>query len=451
MNHLVLFALVVLISIPLAYFILKAFYKKSILISTNLSIIIAYSFILFLSYLIGTMGIKHLYWGFPLAVLLVTIAIYYNNIITRKPLLKIIEKVEKLGDGELGQTIDDDLINKNNEIGMLAQATQKTLLNFSRVISEFEQATKSISAASMQLSDGSQNIAQGANEQASSIEEVSATIEQIAANIKNNADNANQTGDISKIAAAGVTEVSQSSGELLKANKTIANKIKVINDIAFQTNILALNAAVEAARAGEHGKGFAVVASEIRKLAEHSKNAADEIVSLAKRGYELSENSETKMNETLPNIDKTVSLVQEIVAASNEQSSGIEQVNNAIQQLNNITQQNAASSEQFATNAEELSGQSESLSQYLSFFKLTDDKSFTTKEIKTKAKEHIFKTKSAPFKEIKKKPKEEVVKNAGTNKKETPKQKPLKTTTPPTTKGVNIVMPEKTNEEFESF
>lgn len=460
MNHLVLFALVVASGIPTTYLILKVLYKKSILIKTSMSLAIAYAFVIFLAYLVGTIGLVHLYWGFPVAILLIGIALYYNNIIVRKPLLTIIEKVTKLGEGDLSQEIDDELIGYDNEIGTLSQASKNTLDNLSRVISEFQEATKSINVASMQLSSGSQQIAQGANEQASSIEQVSATIEQIAANIKNNADNAHQTEDISKVAATGVIEVSKSSGELLAANKIIAEKIKVINDIALQTNILALNAAVEAARAGEHGKGFAVVASEVRKLAENSKVAADEIVNLAKRSYDLSESSETQMNETLPNIDKTVSLVQEIVAASNEQTTGIDQVNNAIQQLNNVTQQNAASSEEFATNAEELASQSEKLTESLQFFNLNEVKK-VKKKLKNESSKVIAKKKKTTIK--KEVPKKAVViKQSPTKvveKKKTAKVK-VSTSEPKnpivkkplsSPKGVNIVMPTQSDDEFESF
>ena len=158
----------------------------------------------------------------------------------------------------------------------------------------------------------------------------------------------------------------------LGANQEIAEKINVINAIAVQTNILALNASVEAARAGEHGKGFAVVAQEVRKLAEVSKNAADEIVGLTQASFTLSKEAEEAMEITIPKIGQTSQLVQEIADSSKEQSNGAMQVNNAIQQLNGVTQQNASASEELAATAEEMASQAENLRQSVRFFKLSN-------------------------------------------------------------------------------
>jgi len=154
--------------------------------------------------------------------------------------------------------------------------------------------------------------------------------------------------------------------------KKVATKIKIVNDIAFQTNILALNAAVEAARAGEHGKGFAVVAAEVRKLAEQSKKAADEINTLSVSGVEVSEKAGQQLEAIVPEMKRTLRLVQEISAASREQSSGTDQINSAIQQLSTVIQQNATASEELATNSEELAEQANKLKDIISTFKINE-------------------------------------------------------------------------------
>jgi methyl-accepting chemotaxis protein len=195
-------------------------------------------------------------------------------------------------------------------------------------------------------------------------------MEEMSSNIQQNTDNAMQTEKISISSAQSMANVANASEESLVSVREITEKINIINDIAFQTNILALNAAVEAARAGEHGKGFAVVAAEVRKLAERSKIASDEIVSLSQKSRQVTEESGEMVEKILPEIEKTSKLVQEISAASQEQNAGADQVNSAIQQLNQVTQQNAAASEEMATSSEELSSQAEQLKDLISFFNI---------------------------------------------------------------------------------
>jgi methyl-accepting chemotaxis protein len=203
-------------------------------------------------------------------------------------------------------------------------------------------------------------------------------MEEMVSNIQQNTDNAKQTENISGKATDSMLEMSKIGRESFDSIKTIAEKITIINDIAFQTNLLALNAAVEAARAGEHGRGFAVVAAEVRKLAERSKLAADEIGYLSKNSLKITEKTRESLDALVPEIQKTSQLVQEITAASIEQNSGADQINSAIQQLNVVTQQNAASSEEMATSAEELSSQAESLKEAVSFFKIDEDHKIAT-------------------------------------------------------------------------
>jgi len=155
----------------------------------------------------------------------------------------------------------------------------------------------------------------------------------------------------------------------VKSMQNIADKITIITDISFQTNILALNAAVEAARAGEHGKGFAVVASEVRKLAEHSKVAAVEIDEVSKNGVKFIDEARLKLEKMVPEINQTAKLVQEIAASGKEQATGSSQVSDALEQLSDVVQQNAASAEQLSSRADELYEQAESLKKLVSYFK----------------------------------------------------------------------------------
>jgi len=213
-------------------------------------------------------------------------------------------------------------------------------------------------------------MSQGATEQASASEEVSSSMEEMVSNIQQNTDNAIQTEKIAMMVATNIRKGNASAQRSAISMKDIADKISIISEISFQTNILALNAAVEAARAGEHGRGFAVVAAEVRKLAERSKVAAEEINQVSKDGVDIASSTGQQLEDLVPEIEKTTKLVQEISAASMEQNTGTDQINNALQQLNHVTQQNAASSEEQATSAEELANQSEHLREIISFFRI---------------------------------------------------------------------------------
>jgi methyl-accepting chemotaxis protein len=248
----------------------------------------------------------------------------------------------------------------------------------SYVIAEVRGAANNIASASDQVSATAQSISQATNEQAASVEETSASVEQISASINQNTDNSRVTDGIAGKTATDANEGGAAVKDTVIAMKSIADKISIIDDIAYQTNLLALNAAIEAARAGEHGKGFAVVAAEVRKLAERSQVAAQDIGEVAKSSVSLAERAGNLLDEIVPSINKTSDLVQEIYAASEEQSSGASQITAAMNQLSQATQQNASSSEELAATAEEMSGQAEQLQQLIAFFRVGVEDAYTS-------------------------------------------------------------------------
>jgi len=280
------------------------------------------------------------------------------------------DHISQLAKGDLTQTIDKQV---DNDFGRLINNVRTLSIKLKEILLTAQTASSNIAITSNEMSSNSQQVSQGATEQAASVEEMAASMEEISSNIQQNTDNAQKTKNISSKAASEIEEGSQNINTTVDSMQTIAEKISIIGEIAFQTNILALNAAVEAARAGEHGKGFGVVAAEVGKLAERSKIAAAEIDELSKSGVEIAVKSREMLQVFVPSIEETSKLVEEISTASLEQNAGVDQINDAIQMLNQVTQQNAASSEEMATVSEELAAQAEQLKKTIAYFNLGAD------------------------------------------------------------------------------
>ncbi|MBA1381049.1 methyl-accepting chemotaxis protein [Pseudomonas brassicacearum] len=294
------------------------------------------------------------------------LALFISRIISR-PLKQAAAVAEQLAEGNLNAKIDGG---SKDETGMVLNAMQNMVGKLSHIIGEVRNAADNLASASEEVSATAQSMSQATSEQAASVEETSASIEQMSASINQNTENAKVTDGMASKAAKEATDGGESVQQTVVAMKKIAQRISIIDDIAYQTNLLALNAAIEAARAGEHGKGFAVVAAEVRKLAERSQVAAQEIGELSSSSVDMAEKAGNLLNEMVPSINKTSDLVQEISAASEEQAAGVAQINTAMTQLNQVTQQNASSSEELAATAEEMSSQAEQLQQAMSFFTL---------------------------------------------------------------------------------
>ncbi len=277
----------------------------------------------------------------------------------------ISEVMASLANGNLNTHIDHEY---SGMFGRLSVDVNTTVQRLRSSIGQIREKTSSLAALASSIQDTSQGLRAGAASQASSIEETNAAIVEMAASFAQNSDSAQMTNEIASESARAARSGGEAVERSVDAMRKIAEKVTVIEEIAGQTNLLALNAAIEAARAGQQGKGFAVVAEEVRKLAERSQTAAAEIGKFASQSVSVAENAGQQIGVIVPQIDKTAGLVQEIAAASMEQSAGADEIRSAITELDWVAQQNATNSEKLAVTADKLESDVQEMEKLLAFF-----------------------------------------------------------------------------------
>lgn len=369
MHDLLVSSLIAILGTPVMYLILKRHFGNSIMVTIGFYVGLEILFDCVLFYNIGRLGMVHLFWGVPLACAVMYSVSELIKRLIKNPLESAALQIQDLSDGNLKIEFNDKLLAHNNEIGVLSRSLMNLSKQLNMVVLKAQHNSESIAQSSNHLKGVSFHISTGASDQAASIEEVSSSIEEMTASISQSADNANEMGRISKLLMNDMQGVKVASESNLSLMANIASKIHVVEEIANQTNILALNASIEAARAGEFGRGFSVVAAEVRKLAETTKISANEISELSRLCVESTDDTQKLMDNLIVEIERTIILISEIVASSNEQNSGTEQINLAMQSLNRITQRNASVSEEMSVNAEKLSLEAVEMRDVISYFK----------------------------------------------------------------------------------
>lgn len=371
MNNILIFFLILVFFIaPATIGIFYLIFKNTVIFVVGMTITIPIIMITFFTYIIGVDGLHHMFWAVPVSVTSLIFAYYYMNKRIGFPLKEISSQIASVSNGQLSININEQYFQYKDEIGTISYSLKLMSDHLKRIVGDVKTAADMLASVSNEMNMGAQEMSNISSEQAASFEEVSTSVEQI---VEKTQDNNKNAQNAEKVVAKSIKKIEANNTSVQKAVSSlsiISDKINVINDIAFQTNILSLNAAIEAARAGTAGKGFSVVANEVGKLAERSKVSAMEIEKISKESSDIANETSKISQSIIPEIKNIATLIQEIAVSSKEQEHGAVQINTTLSELNDSVQKLASSSEETAASAEELSGQAEQLKNLISFFKI---------------------------------------------------------------------------------
>ena len=369
-NTYIFLIIFLLILVPAHLIVFWLIFKKTINYTIGMVMSAPIIISIVISYIVGVYGLVHLFWAAPVVVVILQAIYIVMNKKVGKPLKELKKQMENAYNGNLNITINDDILKFDNELGQMASTFVKMIGQYKKIVNSVQHSSVVLANVSNELKSSAQEMSSISSEQAASFEEVSASVEQIVEQTKDTNKNAQ---NIEKVVAQSVEKIELNNTNVQKTVQSlslISDKINVINDISFQTNILSLNAAIEAARAGNAGKGFSVVANEVGQLAERSKVSAIEIERISIESSEIT-NKTSKISESIvPEIKNTSTLIHEIVISSKDQEHGATQINATLAGLNDLVQKLAGSSEETASSAEELSGQAAQLKDLISFFRI---------------------------------------------------------------------------------
>lgn len=370
MDRTLIFALVLLCIVPPYYLAMKLLFKKTIVFKLGLFMLLIFLSMPWAAFFVADKGFIHVWWAIPFCFVFIFTTFYLFLKQIKSPLQKLSDRINQISRGNLTVDFSDLDLSGDHEIAEISKSIIQHAEKLKEVIHEIQSTTLHLKTSSNEVNQSSQMLSQTVSEQAASTEEIYSSMEQMIASIQQTASNAKKTDQRTEELRMQLERMQKTTAENKNAVDIIANRIGIVNEIAFQTNILSLNAAVEAARAGENGRGFAVVAGEVRKLSERSKEAASDIHELSTQSVRTAEASEEIFVLTSSQIRDMILAMSEIAAASTEQSIGANQINTALEELNGTIQGTASSVEELAQTAEILNSFAVKLNNLMSFFKI---------------------------------------------------------------------------------